>query len=116
MEHLPDLDCGKRGRIAQLLAGACLACLPEVGHMQEGAAFETDIHEGRLHPGKYPDNLSKKHMADQSAVCSPLDHQLLQLPLPHDRHTGFVGARVDQDLLAHRGCTVRRSPSTSAVS
>ncbi|GAC1534258.1 MAG: hypothetical protein NVS2B4_14580 [Ramlibacter sp.] len=58
-----------------MTANATLAHLGrvQVGHVQEGGAFQADVDEGRLHAGEHAGHLAQVDVAHQSAFLGALD-------------------------------------------
>jgi hypothetical protein len=74
---------------------------PDVGHVQEGRAFEADVDEGGLHPGQHPHHLAGIDVAGQPAGERALDVQLLHGPLYHQRDARLLRGDIDQDVFSH---------------
>ena len=101
LEHLP-LDGHLRQAVAHEPGRLALGLpVPDVGHVQERRAFESDIDESRLHAGQHPRHLAQVHVADQAALEGALHVQFLYGAVFDDRHPRFLGGPVDQDVLLH---------------
>ena len=72
--------------------GIVLAMHPDVGHVQESGAVQSDLDEGRLHARQYPADFAQIDIADHAATAAALDVQFLDDTLLHHRHPGFLRA------------------------
>ena len=73
----------------------------QIGDVQEGGAFKTDVDESRLHAGQDAANLALVDIADQPPAPGALDQHFLQYAVLDDRHPGLRGRDVDQDFVTH---------------
>ena len=80
---------------------------PDVGHVQERRAGQTDLDEGRLHAGEHAADAPEVDVADDSPRGVALDVQFQHRALLGDRDPRFLRGDVDEDLLVHRGSPFR---------
>ena len=82
--------------------GAVVAArFPDVGHVQEGGAFEADVDEGRLHARQDAHHLAGIDIAGQAARERALDVQFLHGALQDQRDARLLRGDVDQDVFVH---------------
>ena len=79
-----------------------------VAQMQERRARQAYIHEHRLDALHLSKHAAHIDVAHQAGLVGPLDVQLAQLPIHHQRHAGLESGHIDKKLLAGR------SPANSA--
>src|SRR5690606_28136095 len=91
------------------------ALVPDVGHMQEGRALESDVDEGRLHARKYAHDAAEIDVSDDAAVGRAFDVQLLHHTLLGDGHTRFLRRAVDEEFDAHAWCPMGNSQGATCA-
>ena len=79
-----------------------------VAQVQERRARQAHIHEHRLDARHLSKHAAHVDVAHQAGLVGPLDMQLAQLPIHHQRHAGLESGRIDKKLFAGR------SPADSA--
>jgi len=83
-------------------AGPFMAArFPDVGHVQEGGAFQADVDEGRLHPRQHAHHLAEVDVPGQPARQGPFDVQFLNGPLQDERDARLLRGDVDEDVFVH---------------
>ncbi len=78
-----------------------LDLVEHVGDVKKGGLLQADIDEGRLHPRQHADDPPLVNVAHDSAISTALDVELGDVAALQQRHPGFVGGRVDDQLLGH---------------
>jgi hypothetical protein len=81
--------CGRRQ------AAAAVAVRVQVGHVQEGRAFQADVDEGALHARQHAHHLAQVDVAHQAALQRALDVQFLHGAVFDDRHPRLLRGPVD---------------------
>ena len=76
--------------------------MPNIGYMQKGGALQANVNKSRLHARQHPGDLSQVDVAYETTLQGTLHVQLLDSPVFHDRHSGFLGRPIDQNILLHR--------------
>ncbi len=71
--------------------------LQEVGRVEEGALFLTDVDEGRLDAGENRFDSSEVNVTDRPAVVGTVHQQFDQPIVFQDCHARFPLASIDQD-------------------
>ncbi len=87
-----------------------LPVFPDVSHVQEGRAFETDVDERRLHARQHARDAPEKDVADQPAQRAALDVQFLNDARIQYGDPRLLRGDVDQNVLhmfSRRECTQR---------
>jgi len=69
-----------------------------VRHVQKGAFFLADVHEGGLHPRKNGADGPLVDVPDHPLLFRALHQDLDELPVLQDGDPGLVGRYVDHDL------------------
>ena len=69
----------------------------DVRGVEEGGFLQSDVHEGRLHPGQHPSDPSLVDVADAAFLLVALDEKLGQAVVLHHGDPGFLGRGVDED-------------------
>ena len=70
----------------------------DVGDMKERCPLESDVDKGGLHARQHPGHASQIHVSHKPAGHLPLQMDFLQDAVHQNRHAGFPGRIVDQDL------------------
>ena len=99
LDHLHDHFPPFAHQVGDLIALALLT--GNIGCVQKGRPFETDIHEGRLHARQYPADTPFVDVANQSAFTGAFDDDLLHNTVLDHGYTRFRRGDVDQDFFAH---------------
>ena len=104
LEHLHgDVLALGEDALDRLGAVAVVAFAPDVGHVQEGGAFETDIDERRLHARQHPHHLAEVDVADDAATGGAFDVEFLGDAVLHQRDAGFLRVKLIRKLFGHGG-------------
>ena len=74
----------------------------DIRGMQKGGTLQTDIDEGRLHPGQHAADPASIDIADQAALAGTLNMHLLQDAVLDEGDTGLLWGDIDQQLFAHK--------------
>src|SRR5690606_35777684 len=80
--------------------GAAFA-LGDFRGMDEGGAFQADVHEGGLHARQHPHHLALVDVSDNATTLGALDMHLLQHTVLDHGHARFHRRDVDQNFFAH---------------
>src|SRR5471030_1827910 len=91
----------RRRRRLRVLRAVVRARFPDVGHVQERRAFQTDVDKGRLHARQHPHHLAGVDVAGQAARQRALDVQLLHGALQDEGDAGFLRRNVNQYVFVH---------------
>ena len=93
----------RRGRLPGLLGReeVLVELVDHVGDVEERVAFQAEVDEGRLHPGKDPGHLALIEVADDPAVGFPLDEDLGNDAVVQERDLGLLGRAADDEVLGH---------------
>ncbi len=75
--------------------------LMDVGDVEEGGLFQTDVHESRLHPGKNPDDPAFVNVPADPLLGASFYVELDQDLAFQQSNTGFPRIHVDQDFVGH---------------
>ena len=73
----------------------------DVRDVEKGGLFQTDIHEGGLHPRQHPHHPTLVDVPDDPLDPAPLDVQLRNGAVFDERDAGFVGGGIYDQLVPH---------------
>src|SRR5690606_33772313 len=85
----------------RLAHGALEPILPDVRDVQEGRTLQAYGNEGALHAGQDAGHPAKIDVAHVSLVGIAFEMQLLDRAALDQRHAGFEGGDVDEDVFCH---------------
>ncbi len=100
LEHQP-FD-RHRGAGLGMVAARRRAVHVQIGHVQEGRAFQADVDEGRLHARQHAHDLARIDVADETALERPLHVQFLHGAVLDDGHPCLLRGPVDQNVFHRR--------------
>ncbi len=88
--HAPGVAAGEQP--LEIVRGAA-----DVRDVQVGALLEADVDEGGLHPGEHALDPTLVDVARDATLALPLDVELAEIPVLHERDPRLGAVCVDDD-------------------
>src|SRR5262249_25144575 len=79
----------------------------EIGNIKEGVTFQSDVHEGGLHPRQHLGHPPLVDIAYYGFRALPLNHELNEFIVLQDGEFGFLGRGGNDQFFVHRNSSTR---------